>query len=330
MKMMVHGRSRRQRGFTLIELLVVIAIIAILIALLLPAVQQAREAARRTQCRNNLKQIGLALHNYHDVYGRLPPEKIMGEKAGGVLKCGVGGSRTWDSEAGNWALFIMPFVEKSNEFQQLDFNFRYNQAPNAAIFRTTYTGMECPSNPFSFNNIRNLPGWGWSGRTAVLHYYAVIGGGTAQITGIHGGENSMECNRSTNGMFHHNSSVRLTDAKDGTSNTAMIAESIGYEPMHPGRATVGGGPNPVCHSNGQPYDPNIVCDGRGLRISAITRLRFVPNSVERWFNAGSRHTGGSQICLADGSVQFISENIDQGVWQELGSRASGNVLDYSF
>jgi prepilin-type N-terminal cleavage/methylation domain-containing protein len=330
MRWLSSEKGRRQRGFTLIELLVVIAIIAILIALLLPAVQQAREAARRTQCRNNLKQIGLALHNYHDVYGVLPPEKIMGNRPGtNTLWCAPGSPRTWDAEPGNWAVFIMPFLEQANEFKQLNFAVRYNRNPNARIYRKSYKGMECPSNPYNFSSIRTQRGWGWSGRTAVLHYYAVVGGGNGGFVGSRG-ERSMECNRRSNGMFHQNSRVRLNDAKDGTSNTAMVAESIGYEPMHPGRARIGSGPNPACRGIGLPYDPSVVCDGRGLRISAITRLRLPPNSVDRWFNAGSRHVGGSQLCLADGSVQFISENVDRGIWQEMGTKSSGKVLDYSF
>lgn len=322
-------RSRIRRGFTLIELLVVIAIIAILIALLLPAVQSAREAARRTQCRNNLKQIGIALHNYLETFSAFPPEKVMRERGNGTLICSPGGGRTWDADAGNWAVLIMPFLERNNEYETLRFDRRYNAAPNAAIFRSKYVGMECPSNPYDFNSIRNEPGWGWSGRTAVLHYYAVVGGGGGGFSGGNG-ERSFECNRRSNGIFHQNSRSQMRDITDGSSNTALVAEALGYEPMHPGRAGIGSGPNAACRNNGQPYNPNIVCDGRGLRISAETRFNLPPNSVERWFNAGSRHTGGCHVCFADGAVHFISENINRGVWQEMGTKGSGNPLRYEF
>ena len=322
--------SRRKRGFTLIELLVVIAIIAILIALLLPAVQQAREAARRASCKNNLKQIGIALHNYAETFGKFPPEKIMRQRPNGSLVCAVGGGRTWDADPGNWALLIMPYLERINEYKRLNFGRRYNQSPNAQIFRSAYKAFECPSNPFDYNSIRNHAGWAWSGRTAVMHYYCVIGGGSAQIRGSFRGENSMECNRRTNGIFHQNSSLSFRDITDGSSNTAMVAEALGYEPMHPGRARIRSGPNPACRGIGRPYNPNMVCDGRGLRISAETRLRLPPNSVERWFNAGSWHTGGCHMLFADGAVHFISENISRNVWQEMGTKGSGNPLNYSF
>ncbi|GAB4137729.1 MAG: DUF1559 domain-containing protein [Planctomycetaceae bacterium] len=324
-------RFRRRRGFTLIELLVVIAIIAILIALLLPAVQQAREAARRTQCKNNLKQIGVALHNYMETFTVLPPEKIMGQKSNGALFCAAsGGGRSWDNNPGNWAVLLMPFLERRNEYNRLNFARRYNQSPNANIYRRAYREFQCPSNPFDFSTIRNEPGWGWSGRTAVLHYYCVTGGGGGGYGGSFPGESSTECNRRSNGIFHQNSNTSDRDIKDGTSNTAMVAETIGYEPMHPGRATINSGPNPACRGTGGPYNPNIVCDGRGMRISALTRFLRPPNSVDRWFNSGSFHVGGCHVLFADGAVHFVSENINLGVWREMGTKASGNVLRYEF
>ena len=142
------GKRHLSRGFTLIELLVVIAIIAILIALLLPAVQQAREAARRTQCRNNLKQIGLALHNYHDTFRLFPP---------GVIRDGQNNSEAW-----GWTVFILPFLEQANLYNQLDpdtyrlrdllagLNPTY-PAPtaNAAILQNPLSVFICPSDPNS-------------------------------------------------------------------------------------------------------------------------------------------------------------------------------------
>lgn len=314
-------RFRPRRGFTLIELLVVIAIIAILVALLLPAVQQAREAARRSSCKNQLKQIGVAMHNYHDTHGMFPCEKIMRQRGNGSLICSAGGGRTWDADPGNWAVLIMPQLEQKNAYEALNFSRRYNQAPNNAIFQKSYDAFECPSNPFDYGNIRNQAGWAWSGRTAVLHYYAVVGGGNGGFTGSSSSERSFECNRNSNGIFHQNSSTRMRDITDGTSSTAMVAEALGYEPQHPGVNS--SGPGGCARAS---YDPTKVCDGRGLRISAITRLNLPPNSVERWFNAGSFHTGGSQICLADGSVRFISENINRGTWNELGTKSSGGVI----
>jgi prepilin-type processing-associated H-X9-DG protein len=260
-----------------------------------------------------------------------PCEKIMGQKGDGSLFCAnTAGGRSWDRNPGNWAILLMPYLEKSNEYKRLNFSRAYSQSPNSPIFQKGYKAFECPSNPFDFNALRSQQGWAWSGQTAVLHYYCVTGGGNGGYTGQFLGETSTECNRDSNGIFHQNSDTKFRDITDGTSNTAMVAEALGYEPMHPGRAAVPSGPNPACHSNGQPYNPYIVCDGRGLRISALTRLRLSPNSVDRWFNTGSFHIGGCHVLFADGSTHFISENINLGVWQEMGTKGSGNVLHYSF
>src|SRR4051794_7951368 len=120
--------QKKNRGFTLIELLVVIAIIAVLIALLLPAVQQAREAARRTQCKNNLKQIGLALANYESTFTSFPPARI-GRYANGI-------SGTWDDGWASWAVMILPYLEQSNLYNQYNVNLRWNDIGNASIVGT--------------------------------------------------------------------------------------------------------------------------------------------------------------------------------------------------
>ena len=137
-----------RRGFTLIELLVVIAIIAILIALLLPAVQQAREAARRTQCKNNLKQFGLAMHNYHDVFNRFPLPAILFSNAG-AGGGGIGGMMTTNV----WSLAILPYIEQANVYSSYDINFSAWEPKNAVAGQTKIAGYLCPSTPRSSNGI---------------------------------------------------------------------------------------------------------------------------------------------------------------------------------
>src|SRR5213080_4240479 len=121
-------RQLRRTGFTLIELLVVIAIIAVLIALLLPAVQQAREAARRSQCKNNLKQLGIALHNYHDTHRTFPPEKVMQQLTNSLLECEAP-TNSWDRVPGNWEILLLPYLDQGPAYNQINFNVPYTTAP---------------------------------------------------------------------------------------------------------------------------------------------------------------------------------------------------------
>lgn len=298
---MREPKSRRQRGFTLIELLVVIAIIAILIALLLPAVQQAREAARRTSCKNNLKQLGIAMHNYHETHRVFPPAEIHRARGNGSLICAPGTGQTWGSSAGHWPMLLMPFMDQKVVYEKMDFGRAWNHASNRNYFLQSYSTLICPSHPF--------PKQVWASWSRILNYHAVIG---TSWTG------SFECCSASNGVFHYNSKVRIGDITDGTSNTVAIAEAISYEPVHP-RSVRGA----ACTG---PLNRGRVCDGRGMRFSAITRLTVNPNGVDRWFAASSFHPGGCHGLLADGSVRFINENINNGIWRALGTRASGEVI----
>ncbi len=242
---------RSSRGFTLIELLVVIAIIAILIALLLPAVQQAREAARRTQCKNNLKQLGLGLHNYHDVYNRFPLPAILHSNAPGAG--GIGGMLT----SNVWSLAILPFLEQANVYSSYDMNFSAWEPKNAAAGQTKLTAYLCPSTPRSSNGLTySIPaslaaGAGLSTSALTLtdagacDYIATnrvrpeflniaynvstyTSGSTAQMDGWAMGYMG---NRNAP-IPEPGSGGKISDQTDGTSNTMVIGELAGRNSLY--------------------------------------------------------------------------------------------------
>jgi len=301
-----------RNGFTLIELLVVIAIIAILIALLLPAVQQAREAARRTQCKNNLKQLGLALHNYHDVYNQFPPSEIHTQS---FLSAA---DNDWGNSTGTWALFLLPYIEQSNTFSKIDFSKRYDDATapgNLAAVGQVYPAYLCPSNPVKSKNEQ---------RFQIMHYFAMWGsmdppGGRARQQWAIGNT----ANLVGKGMFFYNGNSNMASITDGTSNTIAIGEVRGYQPR--------------CRNQ-----IAEVADWRGMRWEISTSTMMPINGIQqnggcttgtsgtctncRWENMASFHVGGTQALLGDGSVRFLSENIDARTFLNLGSMGDGAII----
>jgi len=303
-------------GFTLVELLVVIAIIGILVALLLPAVQAAREAARRMACSNNIKQIGLALHNYHDTFKVIPPEKIMRRRADGTLVCQPGAGQTWDADPGNWEILLLPYVEQSNQFDKLNWGLTYNQVPNRDVFAAKYPVYLCPSNPQQ--DPKGAAGWAWTGNTSIMHYYASIG--TSWTVKVGAGANT-ECHDDTNGMFDMGEGLRFAEATDGLSNTVMVTEAIGYEPLNP--ASNPGGPGGCAPA---PVNRNVICDGRGMRISALAHFNVPPNGTSRWMAPSSFHPGGLHLMMGDGSGHFVADTIDNVTWRALSTKNGAETL----
>ena len=332
----IRRRSWRAAfGFTLIELLVVIAIIAILIALLLPAVQQAREAARRTQCKNNMKQLGLALHNYHDVALKFPQAVIWGDLATGTA---LPRHHTWIS-------MILPYFDQAPLYNQIDFSAPiWGTTPQAfangeLILSKQLTALLCPSD----TGMRPLTD---TGDVAVSSY--------AASEGFHWWYDTADNNQ---GVFNANICSSIRDITDGTSNTIALGESnmlswVAGPHLTSGTGNLRDSPHGVWRSAfvGATFTAAVEAGDGANRIvpgaqythpdgTAITDWfrgtsnpgRTVPAHMYQpvfmscwginaeWPGPGSLHTGGAQFTMADGSVRMISENIDWNLFNDLTS-----------
>jgi type II secretory pathway pseudopilin PulG len=293
-----------------VELLVVIAIIGILIALLLPAAQAAREAARRSQCSNNLKQLGLALHNYHDTFGCFPSAFVRANSGNAAANN--------DQNLWGWSALILPFVEQTALHDQLDPSTNPMEVVTAALLNGTSLGImseerdtfRCPSDvgPVA-NTLRDQYPWsagGNSGRPATSNYVAVIDSWRTSEVGPNGVCRGQYA-RASEGIFRENGDTKIRDIRDGTSNTLAVGERRWDMKMENGSlytvgaATVFG----VRRRNHQTHRADQVgCGCPGINGNA-------------WANRGrtrqgfsSEHPGGAAFALADGSVRFISETID--------------------
>ena len=286
-------RRRPLHGFTLVELLVVIAIIGILIGLLLPAVQAAREAARRMSCSNNLKQMGLALHNYHDAFKRFPY------------------GRTPISFGWSWSALILPFVEEASLHDLIDFRYGYNQpGQNFKAVATQIKFYQCPSAPppILVTCCGFIPGPDDAGET---NYVATA---DHREYGAHFSHAS--------GVLFLGSRVRLKDITDGTSKTCIVSETIRF-PEDPWNAAQAGGvhcPNRDCHV-GHTWTHDNGC------------VTFYGINTHSYYDEGgieSMHPGTAGFLFADGHVIFISDQIEKQVLKALGTRNYGELITASF
>jgi len=345
--MTMSNRTSRSRGFTLIELLVVIAIIAVLIALLLPAVQQAREAARRTQCRNNLKQIGLAMHNYMSTHTVLPFGK-------GASYAGVPVYARWSQHA-----MILPYIEQAPLYNTMDFNyppetpgmggvvafmpaFQNAARNNAAACRTMIPGFMCPSDP--------SPSDSWQAQN---NYVGNQGGWLCDRGDTPGAASDVSPSEVQTGVFYWLSRCSAASFTDGMSQTVIFSEKIRgqgspdpksdlfvippqtslaatystCQTINPATATpltskwgyswVMG--ENCCTQYNHVATPNSnSCGGTGFTGSMTNMAMQV--------SANSRHTGGVHAMMGDGATRFVSDNIDLNVWRALGTRAGGEAV----
>ncbi len=331
----IHGKPRR--AFTLVELLVVIAIIGVLVALLLPAVQAAREAARRAQCSNQLKQLGLALHNYHDINKTLP----FGTRAP------VG--------APNWRIAVLPYLEQMPLYQTLDINssavvggfsakredngsYGYGTGPNAVLAGLKVEGWNCPSSPNSTNASAQSPTYNNAERGQTHDYVGIAGASpdpAGRTTGVCSGVTGYGGIFCENGMLFQNFTVGLASATDGTSNTLVVGEQSGK---------VGG--NRDIRANYHGGWSGFTTAGRPSAFTgspwgaATTTVRYPINADNTICVGGSGcdttydantvlnsfHPGGTQGLLLDGSVRFLVETMNHATLLSISSRDDGTVV----
>lgn len=348
--------ARRRSGFTLVELLVVIAIIGILVALLLPAVQSAREAARRTQCQNNLKQIGLALLNYHSNNSTFPPSSHWPNNGSGI--------RTTNNPAlaENWVILVLPALEQQNLYNQFDRTKFITDPANAAPRSVLLDVMMCPSDSF---NRKPFHGSG-SGQTNRLgdnwargNYAANAALGKMTDTG-HGGLGGAESaalprsvgwnDHRTRGVMGANSSVSIEKMKDGSSNTILAAEIragvVDFDPR--GVWAMSGGCPSALWAHGFLGDANgpnapmmeaddtLACDDIRSRVGGAAALQRMGMPCSSGSRANyqqaprSLHSGGVYTVFADGHVKWITDHIELSsstsylsVWDRLNASSDG-------
>ncbi|HEV3340843.1 MAG TPA: DUF1559 domain-containing protein [Pirellulales bacterium] len=331
--------SLKRHAFTLVELLVVIAIIGLLVGMLLPAVQAARESANRTQCSNNLKQIGLALHQYHDAKKVFPS---------GYLDYNTNPLLTPDNDLGpgwGWASVILPNMEQQNLYNQINFNYPVGTGVNTAVCLVNIPNFQCPSDGFQdaipiYDSTFSSP----IAKVAHANYVGCDGwiecfnGATGNVTpgpwadaiqdGFYG--------PGARGVFWRNSNTRIADVKDGTSNTFLAGErSSNHSPVTWTGAVAGGrcpawmATNPVVPNSPPPSPAYDNADFGEAFVVSHGNYTHLPNADIPIFDPDvfySFHPNGCNFILCDGSGRFISYGVDGYVYQALCTIGAGDSV----
>lgn len=351
--MFSRGESNSRRGFTLVELLVVIAIIGILVALLLPAVQAAREAARRTQCVNNLKQITLAMHNYHDTMNVFPISTGWGQSAGGAYS------------AYSEKVRLLPYLERKPEYDLFNQNFTlvdYNPGINGGVYHTWWGGnpgsfsgrlpvFNCPSNPNELNSGRANFTYAINNGTSHNPSHTTSNS-TVATEGRHNGVASFQYSWDDGG---NDQPTRMASLSDGTSNTAMYSEFVIQDPNMSDGATrdkkkwrsqvwnwASGTSTAEVRQNclnmtslsgrpdmrGQAWSWSFVGNGGTYGHTMMPNEKSCHSYEGDWrgsnlLAATSEHPGGVNVGMSDGSVRFVSQTIAPDVWWGIGTRNGG-------
>jgi prepilin-type N-terminal cleavage/methylation domain-containing protein/prepilin-type processing-associated H-X9-DG protein len=311
---MTHNRNRK--AFTLIELLVVIAIIAVLVALLLPAVQQAREAARRSQCKNNLKQIGLALHNYHDNHQTFPPGWIAVDPTTGAQAAHDGGTGV------GWGTLILPHLDQAAVFGAFDSTVAISDPANLTLRATKLAVFSCPSDPKPefFEILEEASGSSFAPPVNLPTANYIGSFGTDELDGCENAPGTPPVRPNgqciSNGPLFHNSRTMIRDITDGTSTTFFVGERR----TDPGATT----PTNGWHSTWV----GMVPEAEEAFQRILGSFDHVPNSAAGHFDDfSSGHEGGAHFLMCDGAVRFVNESIDLGLYQGAATMRGMEALD---
>lgn len=343
---MFYWSPRAKRGFTLVELLVVIAIIGVLVGLLLPAVQAAREAARRMSCSNNMKQLGLALHTYHDAFGTMGWNSDSGDQAAhpNNVKMRHPVNRWMQF---SWIVSVLPFMEQQALYSSINFNTAesMSHATNTALAQTPLSSMMCPSNaqePINGGQVQGYrhSGGGTGARTDYVGNLGHIWGGwkdngsVPDFPGPNGSNifvkgsnpgtpwvNGEMLNEQVNcnGTFKYFGGVKMAQITDGTSNTIMVFEDMHWQ----------GGNDPAQQHNKMPTDDSSWMSP----LASVNSIRNPMNNRNKAWLQGtgdrrchgwsSLHQGGAHATLGDGSVRFVTESVDNVIRYSAGVKDDG-------